>query len=1072
MVKRRHFVTRPTQVILPLSPNHGLFGNDGLYSESKISLETLFQRWNSESWGEYLCLAGAVIGWTRGTGLMDATNTVAQDVESHGVRTFSAKEMAFNILGLMHPLLFSITQVEPIWADLSGGMDRVADLAEITTRIRVNINKKSELRRAIARDNSAEFKVINGVEAERVLQTVNVTPRANFRFDFPELESAETLENLAKLRDVVDLDKVCVITGFAELGPWGSSRTRWEMEARGEFTLEGCIEMAWMMGYIKHFEGRLKDGSLYVGWVDAKTNEPVDDKDVRGKYEKDILAHAGVRLIEPELFRGYDPKHKVFHQEIELTHDLEPLEVSDAEAEKFKEEHGDRCDIWEGEGGQWLVKFKKGARVLVPNAFKFSRQVAGQVPTGWSAGRYGIPEDIVARTDRMSLWALVCVAEALNNSGITDAYELYKHMHPSDVGSCLGSGMGGVESLAKMFKDRREEKEVQNDILQETFINTTAGWINLLLLSSSGPIKIPVGACATALQSVDIACDTILSGKAKVMIAGGFDDISEEGSYEFANMKATSNSETEFAMGREPTEMSRPATTTRSGFMEAQGTGVHIVMSAKTAIKLGCPIRGVIGFTSTSSDKAGRSVPAPGRGALTIARQVPSKYPLPILDLAYRSRQLAFRRKQIAEWLSHEQMQLKDELEYRKSQGDAPDEEYFSTRIADLEAEAVRQEKDALATYGMLEGADPRVAPLRRALAVWGLTADDIGVLSIHGTSTGANEANETHLWNDVFSTIDRTPGNSVPIMAQKSLCGHSKGGSAAWQLAGLLQSVHSGIVPGNRNNDNVDAAFQHYSYLLFPSKTIHTDGIRAGVMSSFGFGQVGGTALIIHPRYLFAALQPSQYESYKERNRVRYLQSYKAMTEMMTTNSLVKIKETPPYSKELEGPVLLNSLARVTLDEKTNSYSFTGKLPTESKPDIANAKAVQDVLAAAPSTAGVGVDQELISSVPSENPTFVARNFTEAEVAYCRAQPSPAASFAARWVGKEAVFKSLGVASKGAAAAMKDIEILPNQAGAPEVTLHGEAKSAAESKGIAKILLSLSHSDTVAIAFAQASTA
>ena len=36
----RHFVTRPTQVILPLSPNHGLFSNDRLYSESKISLET------------------------------------------------------------------------------------------------------------------------------------------------------------------------------------------------------------------------------------------------------------------------------------------------------------------------------------------------------------------------------------------------------------------------------------------------------------------------------------------------------------------------------------------------------------------------------------------------------------------------------------------------------------------------------------------------------------------------------------------------------------------------------------------------------------------------------------------------------------------------------------------------------------------------------------------------------------------------------------------------------------------------------------------------------------------------
>ena len=64
---------------------------------------------------------------------------------------------------------------------------------------------------------------------------------------------------------------------------------------------------------------------------------------------------------------------------------------------------------------------------------------------------------------------------------------------------------------------------------------------------------------------MEIASDTILSGKAKVMIAGGFDDLCEEGSYEFGNMKATSNSETELAMGREPTEMSRPTTTTRAG---------------------------------------------------------------------------------------------------------------------------------------------------------------------------------------------------------------------------------------------------------------------------------------------------------------------------------------------------------------------------------------------------------------------------------------------------------------------------------------------------------------------------
>jgi fatty acid synthase subunit alpha len=59
---------------------------------------------------------------------------------------------------------------------------------------------------------------------------------------------------------------------------------------------------------------------------------------------------------------------------------------------------------------------------------------------------------------------------------------------------------------------------------------------------------------ATALQSLEIASDTLLYGMAKVMIASGFDDISEENSYEFANTKATSNAETEFAVGREPTE--------------------------------------------------------------------------------------------------------------------------------------------------------------------------------------------------------------------------------------------------------------------------------------------------------------------------------------------------------------------------------------------------------------------------------------------------------------------------------------------------------------------------------------
>jgi len=53
----------------------------------------------------------------------------------------------------------------------------------------------------------------------------------------------------------------------------------------------------------------------------------------------------------------------------------------------------------------------------------------------------------------------------------------------------------------------------------------------------------------------------------------------------------------------------------------------------------------------------------------------------------------------------------------------------------------------------MLEGSDPSVAPLRRALAIWGLAEDVIAVLSIHEMSSGANEK-KTAIWNDISALL------------------------------------------------------------------------------------------------------------------------------------------------------------------------------------------------------------------------------------------------------------------------------------------------------------------------------
>uniref|UniRef100_A0A8H7NDE9 Fatty acid synthase type I helical domain-containing protein n=1 Tax=Bionectria ochroleuca TaxID=29856 RepID=A0A8H7NDE9_BIOOC len=188
----RGFETRPAQVVLPLSPNHGTFGNDGLYSESKLALETLFNRWYSESWANYLTVCGAVIGWTRGTGLMSGNNIVAEGVEAFGVRTFSQQEMAFNLLGLMSPKIVDLCQSEPVFADLNGGLQFIPNLNETMTKLRKDIMETSEIRKAVSKESAIEHSVVNGADSEVLFKKKTVDPRANIKFDFPNLPDWKT----------------------------------------------------------------------------------------------------------------------------------------------------------------------------------------------------------------------------------------------------------------------------------------------------------------------------------------------------------------------------------------------------------------------------------------------------------------------------------------------------------------------------------------------------------------------------------------------------------------------------------------------------------------------------------------------------------------------------------------------------------------------------------------------------------------------------------------------------------------------------------------------------------------
>ena len=1051
----RGFETRPAQVILPLSPNHGTFGNDGLYSESKLALETLFNRWHSENWGQFLTICGAVIGWTRGTGLMAGNNVVAEGVEKYGVRTFSQQEMAFNLLGLMAPSIVALCQHEPVFADLNGGLQFLPNLQQLMTRLRREVMQTAEIRKAVTRETAVENKIVHGEDSEALHKTVTVDKRANLKFDFPPLPDwdAEVAPLHTDLHGMVDLDKVVVVTGFAEIGPWGNARTRWEMEAYGQFSLEGCVEMAWMMGLIRNHNGPLK-GKNYSGWVDARTGEPLDDKDIKPKYERHILDHSGIRLIEPELFNGYNPEKKQLLQEIQIQEDLDPFEASKETAEEFRREHGDKVEIFELESGEYQVRLKKNATLLIPKALRFDRLVAGQVPTGWDAKRYGVPDDIIEQVDPVTLYVLVCTAECLMSSGITDPYEFYRYVHVSEVGNCMGSGIGGTSALRGMYKDRYLDKPLQKDILQESFINTMSAWVNMLLMSSTGPVRTPVGACATAVESIDIGYDCIVEGKARMCFVGGFDDFQEEGSYEFANMKATSNADTEFAHGRTPAEMSRPTTTTRAGFMESQGAGMQVLMDARLALDMGVPIYGILGFTATATDRIGRSVPAPGQGVLTTAREQPSSFPSPLLDIQYRKRQMDLRRRQIRSWQESELLYLREEVAASRASGAYGDTDddgtaYMSDRAAHIEREARRQEKDALNSLGnAFWKQDPRIAPLRGALATWGLTIDDVGVASFHGTSTVANDKNESDVICQQMAHLGRQKGNALLGIFQKYLTGHPKGAAGAFMFNGALQVLNSGLVPGNRNADNVDRAMQRFDYIVYPSRAIQTDGIKAFSVTSFGFGQKGAQAIGIHPKYLYATLDRARFADYGARVAARQRRTYRRFHDGLIHHSLFRAKAAPPYTDAQQAAVFLDPTARVTQSSSSSAYTFP-TTPASASPSKSSASAAATEMVAAlmpaaaqgtangsPPRTRPGVDIESSSALDISNETFVQRNFTPAEIEYCRAAPDARASFTGRWSAKEAVFKSLHVESRGGGAAMREIEIVVDDKGGPGVVV------------------------------------
>ena len=747
-------------VVLPGSPNRGMFGGDGAYGESKSALDAVVSRWNAESsWAQRVSLAHALIGWTKGTGLMGHNDAIVSAVEEAGVTTYTTQEMAAMLLDLCDIESKVAAASAPIKVDLTGGLgDIELDMAELAAKAREEMTSES------AADGDDD--------ADGIIAALPSPPRGYTPAPPPPWADLD-----------VDPADLVVIVGGAELGPYGSSRTRFEMEVDNELSAAGVLELAWTTGLIKW------EDDPTPGWYDSETGELVEESDLVERYHDTVVERCGIREFVDD--GAIDPDHaSPLLVSVFLDKDFSFVVSSEADARAFVEfdpEHTVAVPV--PDSADWQVIRKAGTEIRVPRKTKLSRTVGAQIPTGFDPTVWGISQDMATSIDRVALWNIVATVDAFLSAGFSPT-ELMRWVHPSLVASTQGTGMGGMTSMQTMYHGNLLGRNKPNDILQEVLPNVVAAHVIQSYVGSYGAMIHPVGACATAAVSVEEGVDKIRLGKAELVVAGGFDDLTLEAIIGFGDMAATADTAVMRAKGISDSKFSRANDRRRLGFVEAQGGGTILLARGDLAAKMGLPVLAVVAYAQSFGDGVHTSIPAPGLGALG----------------------------------------------------------------------AGRGGKDSV---------------LARSLAKLGVGADDIAVISKHDTSTLANDPNETELHERLADSMGRSDGAPLFVVSQKSLTGHAKGGAAVFQMMGLCQMLRDGVIPPNRSLDCVDDELATSAHFVWPRETLRLGErfpLKAGLVTSLGFGHVSGLIALVHPQAFLATLDSQQRQDYTERANERVL--------------------------------------------------------------------------------------------------------------------------------------------------------------------------------------------------------
>jgi holo-[acyl-carrier protein] synthase len=114
----------------------------------------------------------------------------------------------------------------------------------------------------------------------------------------------------------------------------------------------------------------------------------------------------------------------------------------------------------------------------------------------------------------------------------------------------------------------------------------------------------------------------------------------------------------------------------------------------------------------------------------------------------------------------------------------------------------------------------------------------------------------------------------------------------------------------------------------------------------------------------------------------------------------------------------------------------------------------------------GIGTDiieVNRVETLLSKQKRFRERIFTQGEIEYCERKKNKNQNYAARFAVKEAFLKAIGTGwSKGVQ--FKEIEVVNDEKGKPELVLSGTVKQISDEMGVTNIQVSISHLKDLAI--------